>query len=75
MVSKLITLLTAPTGLHVLLLMYFNLMVVHGYTPTDLLTSTIVSISNNNKASLSSVDNYMGMSLFNSMCTLFDNLI
>ena len=42
----------------VLLTMLFNLMVVHGHIPTDLLKSTIVSIPKDNKASLSSVDNY-----------------
>ena len=37
--------------------------------------STILSIPKDNKASLSSGDKYRGISLFNSMCTLFDNVI
>ena len=52
-----------------------NLMVVPGRTPTDLLKSTIILIPKDNKASLPSVDNYRGISLFNSMCTLFNNVI
>ena len=54
-------------GTHVLL--------SHGYTPTVLLKSTIVSIPKDNKASLSNSDNYRGISLFNSINTLFDHVI
>ena len=59
-------------GTHVLLLLLFNTMISHGYTPTVLLKSTIVSIPKDNKASLSKSDNYRGISLFNSINTLFD---
>ena len=53
----------------------FNLMIIHGYTPYDLLKSTIVSIPKDSKASLSSSDNYRGISLFNSICKLLDHVI
>ena len=45
----------------------------HGHTPADLLKSTIVSIPEDNKASLSGSDNYRGMSLFNYLSKLFDH--
>lgn len=50
-------------------------MVIHGHTPDDLLKSTIISIPKDYKASLTSSDNYRGISLFNSMCKLYDNVI
>ena len=59
-------------GTHVLLSLVFNTMISHGYTPTVLLKSTIVSIPKDNKASLSISDNYRGISLFISINTLFD---
>ena len=64
---------------HIVLMFYyhcfFNTMISHGYTPTVLLKSTIVSIPKDNKASLSNSDNYRGISLFNSINTLFDHVI
>ena len=50
-------------------------MFYHGHTPADLLKSTIVSIPKDNKKSLSSSDNYRGISLFNSLSKLFDHII
>ena len=61
--------------LNVLLSLLFNTMISHGYPPTVLLKSTIVSIPKDNKASLSNSDNYRGISLFNSMNKLFDHVI
>ena len=61
--------------LNVLLSLLFNSMISHGYTPTVLLKSTIVSIPKDNKASLSNSDNYRGISLFNSIYKLFDHVI
>ena len=52
-----------------------NTMISHGYTPTVLLKSTILSIPKDNKASLSNSDNYRGVSLFNSINQLFDHII
>ena len=61
--------------LNVLLSLLFNTMISHGYTPTVLLKSTIVSIPKDNKASLSNSDNYRGISLsirlINDLTTLF----
>ena len=50
-------------------------MLVHGYTPEDLLKSSIISNPKDNTASLTSSDNYRGISLFNYICKLFDNVI
>ena len=51
--------------LYVLLSLLYNLMFYHGHTAADLLKSTIRSIPNDNKKSLSGSDNYRGISLFN----------
>ena len=53
----------------------FNAMLVHGYTPDDLLTSSIISIPKDRTASLTTSDTYRGISLFNAICKLFDNAI
>ena len=58
--------------LNVILSILFNSMMSHGYYPKELLKSTIISIPKDRSASLSNSDNYRGISLFNSMCTLFD---
>ena len=55
--------------------MLFNAMLVHGYTPDDLLTSSIISIPKDRTASLTTSDNYRGISLFNAICKLFENVI
>ena len=60
---------------NVLLSLLSNTMISHGYTPTFLLKSTIVSIPKDNKASLSHSDNYRGISLFISINKLFDHVI
>ena len=61
--------------LNVLLSLLFNTISSHGYTPPVLLKSTIISIPKDNKATLSNSDNYRGISLFNSINTLFDHVI
>ena len=61
--------------LHVVLSLLFNVMINHGYTPDVLLKSTIVSIPKDPKVSLSNSDNYRGISLFNCICKLFNNVI
>ena len=53
----------------------FNSTLVHGYTPDALLKSTIISIPKDSAASLTRSDNYRGISLFNSICKLFDHVI
>ena len=50
-------------------------MLVHGYTPDALLKSTIISIPKDSAASLTRSDNYRVISLFNSICKLFDHVI
>ena len=49
-----------------MLCLLFNTMSVHGYTPDDLLKSSIISIPK--------VSNYEGISLLNATCKLFDNV-
>ena len=48
---------------------------VNSYTPDALLKSTIISIPKDSAASLTRSDNYRGISLFNSICKLFDHVI
>ena len=59
---------------HIVLMFYYHC-ISHGYTPTVLLKSTIVSIPKDNKASLSNSDNCRGISVFNSINKLFDHVI
>ena len=56
----------------VILCLMFNSMLTHGYTPDDLLLSTIISIPKDNRGSMSSSDNYRGISMSNSLGKLFD---
>ena len=56
--------------LHVLVSLLYNLMLLHGYTPTDLLKSSIISIPKDVQVSLSNIDNYRGIPLFNCICKL-----
>ena len=61
--------------LFIILSLLFNSTLVHGYTPDALLKSTIISIPKDSSASLTRSDNYRGISLFNSICKLFDHVI
>ena len=54
------------------LFIMFNAMLTHGFNPEDLLLSTIISIPKDNRGSMNSSDNYRGISLSNSICTLYD---
>ena len=47
----------------------------HGYNPNQLLQCVIVSIPKDIRRSLSSADNYRGISLVNAMSTLIDIII
>ena len=58
--------------LHILLSLLFKSILFHGYFPHELLLSTIVSIPKDVKSSLSSADNYRGISLFNFIAKVFD---
>ena len=68
-------LINGTPRLYVLLSLLFNIMLIHGYIPSDLLKSTIISIPKDNRASLSSSNNYRGISLFNSICKVYDYVV
>ena len=68
-------LINGSQRLFIILSLLFNSMLVHGYTPDALLKSTIISIPKDSAASLTRSDNYRGISLFNSICKLFDHVI
>ena len=50
-------------------------MITRGYNARDLRISSILSIPKDMKSSLTSSDNYRGISLFNSICKVFDYTI
>ena len=50
-------------------------MLVHGYYPSELLKSTIISLPKDKTASISSSSNYRGISLFKRICKLYDYAI
>ena len=60
--------------LHVLLSLLYNLMLLHGYTPTDFLKSSIIYISKHVQISLSNIANYRGIALINCICKLYDSV-
>ena len=64
--------INAGNSLNVLLSLLFRAMVIHGHYPRNLLVSTIISIPKDLKSSLCNVDNYRGISLFNSIAKVFD---
>ena len=70
-------LIYGPPRLKVLLSILFNstCMLAHGYYPTELLKSNIISISKDRTASLSNSENFRGNSLFNSICKLHDFML
>ena len=51
-----------------------EIVVLHGYTSTYLLESSIISIPKDVQVSLSNIDNYRGIALFNCICKLYDNV-
>ena len=61
--------------LYILLSMLSRSMLIHGYNANDLVLSFIISIPKHIHSSLSSSDNYRGISLFNGICKLFDYVI
>ena len=68
-------LINGSKRLHILLSMLFRSMLIHGYNANDLVLSSIISIPKDIRSSLSSSDNYRGISLFNGICKLFDYVI
>ena len=61
--------------LHIVLSMLFKSMLIHGYNANNIVLSSIISIQKDIRSSLSSSDNYRGISLFNGVCKLFDYVI
>ena len=59
----------------VYLSLLFRFMLIYGYNPKELTLSTIISIPKDSKSSLSDINNYRGISLFNSIGKLFDYII
>ena len=55
--------------------MLFRAIVIHGHYPRNLLVSIIISIPKDLKSSFFNVDNYRGISLFNSIAKVFDHVI
>ena len=68
-------LINAGNNFNVLLSLLFRAMVIYGHYPRNLLVSTIISIPKDLKSSLCKVDNYRGISLFNSIAKVFDYVI
>ncbi len=56
----------------VLVAMLMNSMLIHGYNAEELLASIIVSIPKSKRASLSTSENYRGISLCCSLCKVID---
>ena len=68
-------LIYGPPRLKRLLSISFNSMLAHGYYLNELLKSNIISIPKDRTASLSNNGNYRGISLFNSICKMYDYVI
>ena len=60
--------------LYTMLCILVSSMLTHGYYPKELVKSTIISIPKDKSISLSKSTNYIGISLFNSINKLFDNV-
>ena len=59
----------------VFLSLLFRFMLTQGYNTKELTLLTIISIPKDSKSSLSDINNYRGISLFNSIGKLFDYII
>ena len=57
------------------LAMLINCMIIHGYSPSKLLESTIVPIPKDNRASLTCSENYRAIALCNSICKIVDIIL
>ena len=53
----------------------FNVMLTHGFNPEDLSLSKIISNPKGNRDSINSSDNYKYISLYNSICKLYDYVL
>ena len=63
------------TKLFVILSLLFQCMIVHGFSPSLMLSSTIISIPKDKRGDLTTSDNYRGISLCNSLCKVFDTIL
>ena len=61
--------------LYILLSFLLRSIVVHGYVPSTMLRSVIVSIPKNPRQSLTTIDNYRGISLCSCFCKKLDLII
>ena len=68
-------LINASPKLFTVLAMLINCMIMHGYSPSKLLESTIVPIPKDNRASLTCSENYIAIALCNSICKLVDIIL
>ena len=57
------------------LILLFNSMLVHGFTPSQMSTGTIIPIIKNKRATISDSDNFRGICLQSSLCKLLDLII
>jgi hypothetical protein len=53
----------------------YNAMLIHGYSPQDLLNSTLISIPKDVRGDLSSDENYRGISLCSSLFKLYEIIL
>merc|ERR1711884_531721 len=58
--------------MRVVLSLLINCMLVHGFSPDDLLEAVIVSIPNDVKGDLCSDSNYRGIALCSALCKIID---
>ena len=68
-------LINASPKLFTVLAMLINCMIMHVYSPSKLLESTIVSIPKYSRASLTCDDNYSAIALYKSICKLVDIIL
>ena len=61
--------------LYTYLSILFIAMIRHGYNPSELLLSSIISIPKDTKSALRDSNNYRGISLFNAICKVYDHAI
>ena len=65
----------APTQFYVMFSIMLRSMLIHGFTPNDLLASVIISIPKDNKGNLTDSNNYRGISLCCALCKVVDLFI
>ncbi len=61
--------------LYIYMSLLFDSMIHHGFTPTDMLLSTLVPMPKNRRKSLNNSDNYRAIALSSVMCKLLDKIL